>query len=618
MARRKKKSRKKLTQVLPDLANIFRYFRKDIWKKSRLIYSSFAALLLGVVFRLLEPWPLKFVLDQVFDQKVANEAASITLPESWSATTIVVLVSLAVVVIAAMRASTDYVSRVGFFKIGNYVVIRVRDRLYRHLQALPMSFHDRARHGDLITRVTRDVSLLRDVTATAILPLLGSLLVLIGMAIVMLWLNWKLAAVSLVIIPLYWITTVRLGRQIRNTARKQREREGAMATIASEAIGSIRAIKALGLEEKFAGDFDRKNNQSQTDDLKASRLSLRLGRTVDILLAISTACVLWLGANMVLGGKMSPGDLVVFLVYLKRSFKPAQEFAKYTARIAKATAAGQRVIGILERPVEPFHQVGAFELQDVSGEIEFQNVCFGYDDEQLILKDFNLKIRPGKTVAITGPSGAGKSTLLSLLLRFYEPVKGKILIDGSDIRECSLASLRSNFNVVLQNPLLFAASIRDNIALGNPAGASEKTILAAARLAEVDEFVLQMPKRFDSLVGERSTNLSQGQRQRIAIARAALAEQPILLLDEPTTGLDEHNQEIVSESLLELAKHTTTLMITHNLQMASRADEIVYIDDGHVKQQGTHGELIKLDGPYAQLFKQQMKPSADRGPQMVD
>ncbi len=618
MTRRQKKSSKKLTQVLPDLIQVYRYFRNDVWKQRRLIVSSFAALLLGVVFRLLEPWPLKFVLDQVFDHKAAKDAASIMLPDSWSATSIVVFVSLGVVVIAAMSAYTDYVSRVGFFKIGNYVIIRVRDRLYRHLQALPMSFHDRARHGDLITRVTRDVSLLRDVTATAILPLLGSLLVLIGMATVMLWLNWKLAAVSLAIIPLYWITTVRLGRQIRKSARKQREREGAMATIASEAIGSIRAIKALGLEEKFAGDFDRKNNQSQTDDLKANRLSLRLGRTVDILLAISTACVLWLGANLVLAGNMYPGDLVVFLVYLKRSFKPAQEFAKYTARIAKATAAGERVIGILERPVEPFHEAGAIELQGVKGEIEFQSVCFGYNDEQLILKDFNLKIRPGKTVAITGPSGAGKSTLLSLLLRFYEPIKGKILIDGTDIRDCSLASLRSNFNVVLQNPLLFAASIRDNIALGNPAGATEKDILAAARLAEVDEFVLQMPNRFDTLIGERSTNLSQGQRQRIAIARAALAEQPILLLDEPTTGLDENNQKIVSESLLELAKHTTTLMITHNLNMASRADEIVYIDDGQVKQHGTHEELMRLDGPYAQFFNQQTKTSTTLGPQLVD
>jgi ATP-binding cassette subfamily B protein len=599
---KRKRRKKKLAQILPDLIEVYRYFWKDIRTRSGIIFRSFVALLLGVVFRLLEPWPLKFVLDQVFDQKASVQATTITLPESWSATGVVIFVSLAVIVIAVMRAWTDYTSRVGFFKVGNHVVIRVRDRLYRHLQALPMSFHDRAKHGDLITRVTRDVSLLRDVTATAILPLIGSSMVLLGMAVVMVWLNWKLAAVSLVIIPLYWLTTVRLGRQIRETARKQRQREGAMATIASESIGAIRDIKALGLEEKFAIDFDKKNNQSQTDDLKASRLSLKLGRTVDVLLAIATAGVLWLGARYVLEGAMFPGDLVVFLVYLKRSFKPAQEFAKYTARIAKATAAGERVINLLERPVESKQKSNSTDFENVRGEIEFRDVSFGYDNQQLVLKNFDLKIEPGKTVAITGPSGVGKSTLFGLLLRFYEPKSGQILIDGQDIQNYSPATLRSVFSVVLQNPLLFASSIRENIALGN-SSASEADILAAARLAEVDEFVLQMPELFETQIGERSTTLSRGQRQRIAIARAALAGKNILLLDEPTTGLDENNQKIVSEALLDLAQDKTTLMITHDPKMADRADEIVYMSVGKVAEHGTHKELLEKNGPYAELFQ---------------
>ena len=604
MGRRKKRRKKKLAQIIPELLRVYRYFWKDIRKKSNLIYSSFGALLVGVLFKLLEPWPLKFVLDQVFERKPMAEVSTFTLPESWSTTSIVLFVSVSIVVIAAMRAATDYTSRVGFFKVGNYVVIRVRDRIYRHLQSLPMSFHDRAKHGDLITRVTRDVSLLRDVTATAILPLIGSTMVLFGMAAVMIWLNWKLAAISLVIVPLYWLTTVRLGRQIRETARKQRAREGAMATIASEAIGSIRAIKALGLEQKFATDFDRKNNQSQTDDLKSSRLSLQLSRTVDILLAISTAGVMWFGAQYVISGKMQPGDLVVFLVYLKRSFKPAQEFAKYTARIAKATAAGERVINILERKPEK-QRKDAVELGHVEGRIEFQNISFGYDKQQLVLKDFNLTIEPGKTVAITGPSGVGKSTVLNLLLRFYEPNSGKILIDGQDIHKCSLQSLRNTFSVVLQNPLLFAASIRDNIAIGREGDVAEEEILKAAKLAEVDEFALQMTDLFDTQIGERSTTLSRGQRQRIAIARAALGCKDILLLDEATTGLDENNQAIVSDVLLELAAEKTTLMITHDFKMACRADEIVYIAVGQVVEHGSHAELMNRNGPYATTFRQQ-------------
>ncbi len=617
MGRKKRARRKKLAQVLPELLDVYRYFWVDIRRKRSLIASSFAALLAGVVLRLLEPWPLKFVLDQVFGRG-GEEAGTFRLPESWSPTTVVLSVALAVVVIAAARAFTDYSSKVGFFKVGNYVVIRVRDRVYRHLQALPMSFHDRARHGDLIMRVTRDVSLLRDVAATAILPLLGSSMVLLGMASVMVWLNWRLAAVSLFVLPLYWLTTVRLGRQIRETARKQRQRESAMATIASESLGAIRAMKSMCLEDRFAAEFDRKNNQSQTDDLKASRLSLKLGRTVDILLAIATAGVLWLGATFVLGGSMSPGDLVVFLVYLKRSFKPAQEFAKYTARIAKATAAGERVIQILEIPIEGngdklgdelgnelgSEPGGEQDLRVNAGAIEFQNVVFGYDNQQLVLKDFSLRILPGQTVAITGRSGIGKSTLLGLLLRLYEPSSGRILIDGQDIRQCSLSSVRSSFGVVLQDPLLFAASVRDNIAISQP-DAAESEIYRAAEMAEVDEFVMNLPDLYETVLGEHGDSLSRGQRQRIAIARAALADRSLLLLDEPITGLDEGNQAVVGQALFELGAARTTLIVTHNLSMASRADWVVYIDDGVVKEQGTHAELVRRAGQYARLHRQQ-------------
>ena len=604
MGRHRKNKQKKLAQVLPGLIQIGSYFAQDLRQQWRLVTTSFAALLFGVVFRLLEPWPLKFLLDSVFKPTESPAAATITLPETWSPTALVVFVSLAFIVIAGLRATTDYISNAGFFRVGNFVVIRIRERVYRHLQNLPMVFHDRAKHGDLITRVTRDVNMLRDVAATAILPLVGSAMVLCGMAVVMIWLNWKLAAISLVVVPIYWLTTIRLGRRIRESARKQRLREGAMATFASEAIGSIRAIKTLGLEKKFAADFSRINQQSQNDDLKSGRLSLRLGRTVDILLAISTAAVLWMGAHFVLSGKMFPGDLVVFLVYLKRSFKPAQEFAKYTARIAKATAAGERVIDLLEQPTEPAGLSEHLDLRGIRGEIEFQNVCFGYDDKQLILKDFNLKIDSGKTVAITGPSGIGKSTILGLLLRLYTLRSGRILIDGKDIQNYSPGSIRSAFGVVLQDPLLFAGTIRENIALGNPDEATDAKILAAARTAEVDEFVLQMPDLFETRIGERSATISRGQRQRIAIARAALADRPMLLLDEPTTGLDENNQSIVTDALLELARDKTTLMITHNLAMASRADEVVYISAGQVVQHGTHQELMRKPGPYATTFLQ--------------
>lgn len=603
---RRRKRRKKLAQILPDLMNVYRYFWRDIRKKSGLITTSFLALLAGVVFRLLEPWPLKFVLDEVFKGQ-SNAPGTITLPESWSVNGIVLFVALAVIAIAAMRAFMDYTSRVGFFKVGNYVVIKIRDRVYRHLQALPMKFHDGAKHGDLITRVTRDVSLLRDVTATAMLPLLGSTMVLLGMALVMLWLNWKLALVSLIIIPLYWLTTVRLGRQIRLTARKQRERESAMATIASEAIGNIRSIKAMQIEEKFATDFDRKNNQSQTDDLKASRLSLRLGRTVDVLLAFATACVMWLGAHLVLKDQMQVGDLVLFLVYLKRSFKPAQEFAKYTARLAKATAAGERIISLLERKPENLRS-DCKPLVPGPGEIHFDSVNFAYDNDQLVLKDFNLTVQPQETIAIVGSSGIGKSTLINLLLGYYTPSSGQILIDGQDIGSVSLESWRSQFGVVLQNPQLFAGTIRENIAVANPE-ATQEQIIRAARLAEVDEFASQLPAGYDSVLEERSNNLSRGQRQRIAIARTAIDPRPFLLLDEPTTGLDETNRLVVGQALVELASTRTSIWVTHDLRVAESVDRVAVFDNGQIVEIGSHQELMDRGGKYSLLVQSQLAGS---------
>ncbi len=599
----RKKRKKKLAQIIPELLAVYRYFWKDIRKQRRLIVSSMAALAVGVVLSLLEPWPLKFILDLLIKQD--RVAGSISLPEHWSSGFVVAVVSIAVVLIAVFRSGADYVSRVGFFNIGNRMVIKIRDRVYRHLQLLPMKFHNKARSGDLIVRVTRDVSLLRDVTATAILPLIASSMVLAGMIGVMFYLSWQLTLISLTILPIYWLSTVRIGRQIRETARKQRLREGAMAAIASEAIGSIRAIKSLSLEAKFADQFDRKNNQSQTEDLKSSRLSLRLERTVDILLAISTAAVLGYGAVLVLDKSMEPSALVVFLVYLKRAFKPAQEFAKYTVRIAKATAAGERVINILEQEPESRDRADAIQAGNFVGAIEFCNLDFGYTKDKKVLSGFNLKIKPGQIVAITGPSGAGKSTILGLLLRLYNPDSGRILIDNQPVDGFSLDSYRRNFSVVLQTPMLFAASIFENIAIGrNTTSFSKADVTNAAQLAQAHEFICNLPKKYETQLGERAATISRGQCQRIAIARAAMLDKSILLLDEPTTGLDEMNKRIVIDALLKLSRGKTTIMVTHNLNLASRADLIVYVDGGKIQYQGTHDELIKQAGLYEQLFRE--------------
>ncbi len=597
MSRRRRKT--KLKEVIPKLSHVYAYFWPEIRAYRGRIVASLLALLGAVAFRLLEPWPMKFFLDYVLRPTPDSGWLGEFQPQQ-----ILLAVAVSTVVVAVARAYFDYVSRVGFFVVGNKVVVKVRDRLYRHLQRLSLGFHSRARTGDLIVRVSRDVSLIRDVTATAMLPLVASVSVLAGMICVMLFLSWQLTLLALLTVPLFWLTTVRLGKRIRNSARKQRAREGAMATTAAETLGAIRVIQAMNLEDRFAKAFGELNSQSQKEDLRASRLSVRLGRTIDVLLAFSTALVLWFGGKLALSGQLSAGDIIVFLTYLKRSFKPAQEFAKYIARLSKAAASGERVIEVLETKREIKDRADAVELNSVDGKLTFENVHFGHEEERPVLVGLTVEIQAGELVAIVGPSGSGKTTLLNLVLRFFDPQTGRVLIDSQDVKDVKIASLRAQTSSVMQEPLLLADSVFQNIACGTNE-ATEAQVVAAARLALADEFICQIPGGYDAMVGERGATLSRGQQQRIAIARAAVRHSPILLLDEPTTGLDEESEAKVLEALLRLSQGRTTLLVTHNLSLAARADRILMIDGGNVAEQGTHEELIGRRGKYATWHAQQ-------------
>jgi ATP-binding cassette subfamily B protein len=601
--------RQRLKEVVPKLGTIYGYFWEYIAPQRRRMAGAMLALILGVFFRLLEPWPLKIFLDHVIGSKAGAAQAEHGWLSQFAALELLLGVAVAMVVIAAARAMADFVSRVGFFVVGNKVVMKVREQLYEHLLRLPVSYHAKSRTGDLIVRVTRDVSLLRDVTATAMLPLVASTFVLVGMLAVMVWLRWQLALLALVTLPLFWLTTLRLGKRIRETARRQRQREGAMATNAAEALGAIRDVKALGLEERFTQLFSQRNKQSQKEDLKASRLSLRLGRTIDVLLSISSALVIWFGGKLVLQGQMSAGDIVVFLTYLKRSFKPAQEFAKYVARLSKAAAAGERIIELLEEPVTIRDADGATPAVSLRGELRVEGLHFEFDAHCPVLRGVDFEVNAGEFLAIVGPSGAGKSTLISQLLRLYEPSAGSIFFDGREIATITASSLRSQLSVVLQDAVLLADSVRENIRCAAPE-ASDEQVAQAARLAGADEFIRALPDGYDTAVGERGATLSRGQRQRLALARAAVRRGSILLLDEPTTGLDEASEKIFTESLIELTRDRTTLLVTHNLSLACRADRILFLDAGQVAELGSHEVLMARKGQYFQWFHSQQSRAA--------
>lgn len=597
---------------VPGFWSMLRRFWPDIRQYRVLIAGALAALFVEVLLRLLEPWPLKFIFDRVITTTPSGGRSGIDFVDALEPMSLLIWAALAVVIFAGLRALAAYSSVVGFALAGNRVMAKIRSRLFNHMQCLPLAFHTRARSGDLLVRIIGDMGMLQEVTVTAALPLLGNFLILFAMMGVMLWMNWQLALVALAVVPLFWFFTLRLSRRIRDVARKQRRTESAMASTAAEAIGAIKTVQALSLENTFADAFSTQSNKSLKEGVKAKRLAASLERTVDVLVAIATALVLGYGARLVMDNALTPGDLIVFLAYLKNAFKPLRNFAKYTARLAKASAAGERVLDLLDLAPGVQDIPDAIPADKLRGAVRFEAVNFAYDHpDRPNLNGLDFEIHPGQHIALVGSSGAGKSTLVALLLRLYDPTHGRILIDGRDIHTYALASLRSQISVVLQDTLLFATSVRDNIAYGT-VDTTEEAVESAARLANAHDFIMALPDGYDTVVGERGVTLSTGQRQRIAVARAAIRDSAILILDEPTASLDKENEREVIAALDVLSSDRSTFIITHNLHWASHADRILFLQNGHLHEQGSHAELMQANGAYAALYRLQDPDRVDR------
>jgi ATP-binding cassette subfamily B protein len=587
-----------LRQARPALARVLHRFAPLIREQRRLLVLGLVALLLEVGLRLLEPWPLGYVIDAVVvaaGASVDGRGAAV-----GSLQTVLIVCAVATVAAVALRAGASYAMTIFFALAGNRVLTRVRAQVYAHLNALSMDFHDRRRTGDLVTRVTGDVGRLQDATITALLPLTGNIVTLVGMFAVIAVLDWRLALMVLAMFPVFFLTSIRLTKRLNGVAKTQRAAEGKLASLATESLGAMKLVHSFSLEERMQQRFGGSNTKSLRDGVKATKLSAGLERKTDLLVGLATGLVLYFGASRVLRGELTPGELTVFLTYLKTAFKPMRDIAKYTARIAKAAASGERIIDVLDEQPAVVDAAWAEPAPAFRGDVRFDGVHLSYVPGKPVLRGLDFAVPAGTRVAVVGPSGAGKSTLVALLSRLRDPDHGRVLVDGHDLRDLTLASVRAQISVVLQESVLFAASIRDNIAFGVPHEASDADIEAAARLAGAHEFIVGLPEGYDTVVGERGSTLSGGERQRIAIARAAIRNAPIVVLDEALTGLDTETESEVVGALGRLTAGRTTFVITHDLDAARDADLVVWIDAGTVSRIGSPVEVLPrsvLPGP---------------------
>ncbi|MBG6183471.1 ATP-binding cassette subfamily B protein [Arthrobacter sp. CAN_A214] len=562
--------------------------RPHLGRHKALMGGGVLALLFEVAFRVLEPWPVKYVVDAITRSLGAEFAG--TGPVATPA--FLLACGAALVLLTGLRALCNFLATVAFALTGSRVATELRGRVFSHVQALSARYHSSARTGDTVQRLVGDVGRLQEVGVSAGLPLLANCITLVAMAGVMFWLDPLLALVVALACASFLLLSRLSTGKITVAARRTRKGEGALANTAQESLGAIKVVQTYGLEETLADRFGASNEKTLRDGVQSRRLAAALERRTDVIVGFATAVVLAGGGWRVVQGAMTPGDLVLFLMYLKTSMKPLRDLAKYTGRIARATASGERVADLLDEQVDIRDAEDAAPLGKVWGDVELRNVTAGYAAAAPVLKDVTLTFLGGRRTAVVGPSGSGKSTLVSLLVRMMDPVSGSVHLDGRDLRAITLASLRANVSLVLQDSVLFTGTIRENIRYGR-IDATDAEVESAARTASVHGFVSAFADGYDTVVGERGGTLSGGQRQRIAIARALLRNAPVVILDEVTTGLDQDSRSEVLLGLETLTRDRTTITITHEPSVALDADCIIWLQDGRVLLQGTPDDLRK-------------------------
>jgi ABC-type multidrug transport system fused ATPase/permease subunit len=562
----------------------------------------FAAMLVEIGASLAAPWPLKLVIDDALGNHHLPHWLEWAHDYGFGKHTlgVALFAGVATLAIAVVGAIAGYIDNYYTTSVGQWVANDLRLRIYQHLHRLSLRYYDHARIGTLVSTITSDVATIQDFASSSTLDIVIDLVTIVFMVGLMFWLDWDFTLIAVAFTPVLLLFVFRFKKALKEATRAVRVRQSEVLSIVQRGLGSIKVTKAFGRQDLELAHLEAASLATVEAALRARKIKSLLSPTVGIVVAICTAIVLWKGTSLIIAGAMTAGALTVYLAYLKMFFKPVKDLASMTSTIAQTAVALERIQNILSADEVIQERPGAIDPGRVRGAIRFDRVTFGYDRDEQVLHEVSFDIEPGQVVGIVGSTGSGKSTLLSLLPRFYDPTLGRILIDGVDIADHKVAALRAQIGFVLQDSVLFPGTIRENISYGRP-DAAEQDIIAAARIANADEFIARMPRGYDSLVGEHGNTLSGGQRQRIAIARTVLRNSPILVLDEPTAALDPQSELLVIEALQRLMRGRTVIMIAHRLNTLIGADKIIVLKDGVVAEQGPYDDLIARGGIFSEL-----------------
>jgi ATP-binding cassette subfamily B protein len=583
------------------------YLKAHRWQ----VAWALAQVFLVAAFELLKPWPLQIVVDYVLGGKTPPSGGLLGDLSSLPTLSLLLFACIAIVIVNFGAGALNLWHNYTTIRVGQSMVNDLRGDLYAHLQLLSLAYHTRQRVGDLMYRITSDSFAVQTMIMNGVLPILSAVILLAGMLIILFPMDPVLTLLSLTIVPALFAVIAAFNRKIVDVATEVRDLDSRVYSLVQWGMAAIKVVQAFTKEEEEHRRFMGASRESLRATLKLYSWQTLYSGAVNVLIGIGTAVVVYAGARAVLSGNLTLGQLVVFIAYLAQLYEPINKITQSWGLIAAARVGAQRVFEVLETEADLKNGTRQFPAEGVRRDIAWRQVAFRYRRDTPVLDDIDFRVEAGSKIAIVGPTGAGKSTMLGLLPRFFDPTSGSVAIDGVDIRDYTLVSLRSQISMVLQPPLIFPLSVADNIAYGKP-GADHAAIENAAHMARIHDTIAGMPEGYDTQLGEAGTALSEGEKQRITIARALLRDAPILILDEPTSALDVETEALVMAAIETLMQGRTTFIIAHRLSTVRRCDCIIVLRDGTIAEKGSFAELLRKDGIFAEYYRTQFAPDEKR------